>query len=139
MDLDRFVRFGFFLGAAFQIQDDVLNLAGDSRKYGKELDGDLREGKRTLMLIHLLTNAPEADRIRLLRLLSMSRTEKPGREIAWVRRSMRRLGCVDYARAVAHSLAGAALHEFKVAFAPAPDSRDKQFIEALPYWVLERS
>jgi geranylgeranyl diphosphate synthase, type II len=139
MDLDRFVRFGFFLGAAFQIQDDVLNLAGDSRKYGKELDGDLREGKRTLMLIHLLSSVSDADRTRLLRLLSMSRTEKPAREIAWVRRSMRRLGCVEDARAVAHSLAGAALHEFQVAFAPAPDSRDKRFIEALPYWVLERS
>jgi geranylgeranyl diphosphate synthase, type II len=139
MDLDRFVRFGFFLGAAFQIQDDVLNLAGDHGQYGKELDGDLREGKRTLMLIHFFTTASNADRARLLRLLAMSRTEKPAREIAWVRRSMRRLGSVEYARAVAHALAGAALHEFQVAFAPAPDSRDKRFIEALPYWVLERS
>jgi geranylgeranyl diphosphate synthase type II len=65
--------------------------------------------------------------------------DKPAREIAWVRRRMQRLGCVEYARAVAHALAGAALHEFQVAFAPAPDSKDKQFIEALPYWVLERS
>src|SRR5262252_5964477 len=54
IDLDPFVRFGFFLGAAFQIQDDLLNLVGDAGAYGKELDGDLREGKRTLMLIHLL-------------------------------------------------------------------------------------
>src|SRR5262249_49562571 len=52
--LDRFVRFGFFLGAAFQIQDDLLNLEGDPEQYGKELDGDLWEGKRTLMLISLL-------------------------------------------------------------------------------------
>ena len=56
-DLDRFVRFGFFLGAAFQIQDDLLNLEGDPLRYGKELDGDLWEGKRTLMLIHLLRKA----------------------------------------------------------------------------------
>ena len=31
VDLDRFIRFGFFLGAAFQIQDDLLNLVGDQR------------------------------------------------------------------------------------------------------------
>src|SRR6185503_6305202 len=37
MDLDRFVRFGFFLGAAFQIQDDLLNLLGEHEHYGKEL------------------------------------------------------------------------------------------------------
>jgi geranylgeranyl diphosphate synthase type II len=45
-DLDRFIRFGFFLGAAFQIQDDLLNLVGNPQRYGKELDGDVREGKR---------------------------------------------------------------------------------------------
>ncbi len=53
IDLDSFIRFGFFLGAAFQIQDDLLNLVGDDR-YGKELNGDLWEGKRTLLLIHAL-------------------------------------------------------------------------------------
>jgi geranylgeranyl diphosphate synthase, type II len=41
VDVDRFVRFGFFLGAAFQIQDDLLNLTGDHARYGKELSGDL--------------------------------------------------------------------------------------------------
>ena len=37
VDGERFVRFGFFLGAAFQIQDDLLNLFADA-KYGKERD-----------------------------------------------------------------------------------------------------
>src|SRR5205085_12243514 len=57
--LDRFIRFGFFLGAAFQIQDDVLNLIGDEARYGKEIDGDIREGKRTLMLLHLLRESSD--------------------------------------------------------------------------------
>ena len=36
-------RFGYFLGAAFQIQDDILNLMGSSReRYGKEIGGDLK-------------------------------------------------------------------------------------------------
>ena len=38
-DLEPFIRFGFFLGAAFQIQDDLLNLVADDR-YGKEINGD---------------------------------------------------------------------------------------------------
>ena len=42
------------LGVAFQIQDDVLNLIGEERLYGKEIGGDISEGKRTLILIHLL-------------------------------------------------------------------------------------
>ena len=44
LDLDRFNEFGFFLGAAFQIQDDVLNLVGSRERYGKEIGGDLYEG-----------------------------------------------------------------------------------------------
>ena len=56
-DLRLMVRFGFHLGAAFQIQDDLLNLVGDEALYGKEINGDLREGKRTLVLIHLAGRA----------------------------------------------------------------------------------
>ena len=56
-NLSRFDRFGYLLGLAFQITDDVLNLNGDVARYGKEIDGDLWEGKRTLMLTHALGHA----------------------------------------------------------------------------------
>ena len=49
-------------GPAFQIQDDLLNLVGDEALYGKEINGDLREGKRTLVLIHLIGAAEGSDR-----------------------------------------------------------------------------
>ena len=61
-DLEPMIEFGFHLGAAFQIRDDILNLVGDPDVYGKEALGDLLEGKRTLMLIHLLAGADPADR-----------------------------------------------------------------------------
>ncbi|RYG30217.1 MAG: polyprenyl synthetase family protein, partial [Chitinophagaceae bacterium] len=53
-DPDLFNRLGYFMGVAFQIQDDVLNLVAEEKKYGKEIGGDITEGKRTLILIHLL-------------------------------------------------------------------------------------
>jgi geranylgeranyl pyrophosphate synthase len=46
-NLDRFNRLGYLLGLAFQITDDVLNLEGSLARYGKEIGGDLWEGKRT--------------------------------------------------------------------------------------------
>ncbi|WP_437979091.1 polyprenyl synthetase family protein [Sorangium sp. So ce295] len=61
------------LGLAFQIQDDVLNLEEGRADYGKELAGDLWEGKRTLMLLHALRSAPEADREEALRILRKPR------------------------------------------------------------------
>jgi geranylgeranyl diphosphate synthase, type II len=138
-DLDRFIRFGFFLGTAFQIRDDLLNLEGDEARYGKELNGDILEGKRTLMLIHLLRQAGEHERVRLLDFLARPRAERTLGDVAWVRARMDAHGCVDYARRIAHGLAGAALHEYARVYADVPDSRDKQFIEAVVTWVLDRA
>jgi geranylgeranyl diphosphate synthase type II len=133
------VRFGFFLGAAFQIQDDVLNLAGDEKKYGKELNGDLWEGKRTLILLHLLRQASERERERLAPFLAQARSERAEGDILWVRERIETYGSIEYAKAVAHGLVGAALHEWAACGAALPTSRDRDFLEALPEWVLARN
>ena len=75
--IDRLMRFGFFLGSAFQIQDDLLNLVGDRERYGKEIDGDLWEGKRTLLLIHLLRCSSPGERVQLAEILSLPRALRP--------------------------------------------------------------
>ena len=126
-------------GAAFQIQDDLLNLEGDATAYGKELGGDIREGKRTLMLIHLFENASGAERDRLQSILGRPREARSNKDVTWVRGRMDAHGCIDYARQIAHGLAGAARHEFTALYGHLPDSRDKRFIEALPAWVIERN
>jgi geranylgeranyl diphosphate synthase type II len=138
-ELDRFVCFGFFLGAAFQIHDDVLNLVGDTKKYGKELGGDLWEGKRTLILIELLKSCSEDERAELERFFALARTSKTAAEVARVLGLMHRYGSIEAARATAEALAGAAQHEFEQAFADAPESRHKQFLRELPTWVFERA
>jgi geranylgeranyl diphosphate synthase, type II len=139
IDLEPFIRFGFFLGAAFQIQDDLLNLTGDPQQYGKELEGDLWEGKRTLMLIHLMATLAPDERQRLSVVLGHSRDERLPEDVRWVRRQMDTHQSIEYARRVAHGLAGAALHEYSLAYGGLPDSRDKQFIEGLATWVFERT
>jgi geranylgeranyl diphosphate synthase type II len=139
VDLDRYLRFGFFLGAAFQVEDDLLNLVGDPHRYGKELEGDIWEGKRTLMLIRLLQRAAPGERSRLRRLLRLTRDRRTTEQVKWVRDRMDAYGCIDEAKQVAHGLAGAARHEFSVAYDGLADSRDKTFIEALATWVIERA
>ncbi len=138
-DVEPVVRFGFLVGAAFQIQDDLLNLVGDARSYGKELGGDLREGKRTLMLIQLFAHATPDERSRLTTLYALPREARGEHDVRWVFDRMAHYGCIDDARQVAHGLAGAASHEFDHIYGALPDSRDKQFIEALPRWVLTRA
>ena len=80
--LHPMIEFGFHLGAAFQIRDDMLNLVGDPDIYGKEALGDLLEGKRTLMLIHLLASADPADRVWLVAYLGRPLSERSHDDVA---------------------------------------------------------
>jgi len=137
--LDGFVRYGFFLGTAFQVQDDLLNLLGDHERYGKELSGDLWEGKRTLIIIELLRRASQHEVGRIREILGKPRETRSQREISWLRDGVESYGCIDYAREVAHAMAGAAIHEAAQVYRDLPESRDKRFLEALPRWVLARA
>ncbi len=137
-DLDAFIRFGFFLGAAFQIQDDLLNLVAD-HSYGKERDGDLWEGKRTLMLIRALQESTPEERERLRAALRASRSERSTEDVNWMRALIDKYHGVEHARQFAQELVGAALHEFSLFSAGLPDSRDKAFLEQMPLWVIERN
>jgi geranylgeranyl diphosphate synthase type II len=137
ISLEPFIRFGFFLGAAFQIQDDILNLEPHDG-YGKEANGDLFEGKRTLMLMHALRSASAPDRQQLCALLAPDRESRSAEQVAWIRRLIDLHGSIAYARAVAHGLAGAALHEFSHTFADLPDTRDKRFLGGLASWIFHR-
>ncbi len=139
IDLEQFLRFGFFVGAAFQIQDDMLNLVGNSRRYGKELEGDLWEGKRTLMIVHLLNQVDPEERTRLRAFLGQTRRQKRAQDVRWVRGLMDRYGSLTYASQLAHALAGAADWEFRRTFAGLPKSRDLQFIRELPAWAIHRA
>ncbi len=74
-DVDSLVEPGKKLGVGFQIHDDVLNLSAGA-KYGKETADDLLEGKRTLILIRLLSEADPQDKKRIFEVFSMSREER---------------------------------------------------------------
>ena len=55
-------RFGQYLGIAFQVADDTLDYNADGERLGKTLGQDLRQGKATLPLLHLLDHCSEQDR-----------------------------------------------------------------------------
>ena len=54
--------YGMLLGEAFQLRDDVLGAFGDPAVTGKDADGDLREGKRTLLVARALEASSPEDR-----------------------------------------------------------------------------
>jgi octaprenyl-diphosphate synthase len=62
--------YGLSLGTAFQIQDDVLDIVGDTATVGKTLGIDVEKGKMTLPLIHFMRTAPAEHRVLLRSLLT---------------------------------------------------------------------
>jgi len=111
--MERIIEFGTNLGIAFQIIDDILNLTADESKYGKEILGDLYEGKRTLILLHLLRNLEVDQRKRVIEALSKPRLSKTDQEMKWVFQLMKNNGSIDYARAVAADHSASAMKIFE--------------------------
>ncbi|HZW57037.1 MAG TPA: polyprenyl synthetase family protein [Nitrososphaerales archaeon] len=110
--MERLVGLGTDLGISFQIIDDVLNLTAEESKYGKEILGDLYEGKRTLMVIHLLRKSDESTRSKIIGYLSKRREEKSREEMKYVFNRMKEYGSIDYAIDFARKHSEKALSEF---------------------------
>jgi geranylgeranyl diphosphate synthase, type II len=137
-DIDRLNDFGFYLGAVFQIHDDIENLqAGPD--YGKDALGDVLEGKRTLPLLHLLRTASPSDRRLALRVIGPHGSGAPAERTATIRELMDRYGSIDYARRFVDALSGLALAEFRRLFSAFPASEALEFLFNLVTDLRERT
>lgn len=63
-------NYGFNLGLAFQLQDDLLDVIGDSEEFGKTIGGDIVNGKRTFLLITAMKRAEGKDREIIMKVFS---------------------------------------------------------------------
>ena len=138
VELGPLVRFGFHFGAAFQIRDDLLNLVGDERMYGKEILGDLYEGKRTLPLMHLLSVAQGSDRALVREYLHLKRPERSPELVRTVRDLMDVYGSITFTSEYAEGILLVAEEYFEHAFAGAEPGPDLDFLRALVPYVWAR-
>ncbi len=103
--LDSITRYALYTGIAFQITDDTLNLTASQNLYGKEIDGDILEGKRTLMLIHTLNSCDVKERDRVRKILGKPREVKTEIDVEYVRGLMKKYEAIEYAVKIAKQFA----------------------------------
>jgi octaprenyl-diphosphate synthase len=126
-------EYGFSLGIAFQIVDDVLDFTGDARAVGKPIGSDLREGKVTLPLIHLLRHSKDGAAGNIVRDIIASRRVAP-EQWAELLAGLKQHASIDYAYRRAEEYAERAkkpLYAF-------PPSAERDALLALPDYVLSR-
>jgi geranylgeranyl diphosphate synthase type II len=66
-DWDNLYKFGEQIGLAFQLQDDLLDVYGDPKVFGKNIGGDITSNKKTYMLINAINRANDAQRQELMK------------------------------------------------------------------------
>ncbi len=131
-ELRALSEFGEKIGIGFQIIDDILNVSGDVMQYGKEIGGDIREGKRTIMGAHILAQASQPDKNRLMQLMGKQATTEA--EIAEAIDLYRKNGSIEYAREKAKGLIDSALRHLK----SLDQNKAVEQLEVLARFMVER-
>lgn len=111
--LEAIYEFAQPLGYCFQIKDDLLDLTSDFAGLKKQMGNDIYEGKRTIMLTHLLRNIKKQEKKKLLAIMEKGREEKKPKEIEWVIKMMEKYGSLKYGKKLAEKLAKKAKDIFK--------------------------
>jgi len=122
--------YGMHLGTAFQLIDDVLDYSGDLEVIGKNLGDDLREGKATLPLIHVMRHGKPAQ-AELVRQTIIGSAEP---DFLQVREAILATGALDYARDCARNEARLAAQAIEAL----PPSEYRQCMLDLARFAVER-
>jgi octaprenyl-diphosphate synthase len=125
-------EYGFSLGVAFQVVDDLLDYTAEQSTLGKPIGGDLREGKVTLPIIRLLQRGGEPAGT-LIRRVVESRAVSP-EEWREIRSMLAETDALESAYGVAVEYATAAKGHLQ-AF---PASPERDALLALPDYVIMR-
>ena len=137
-DLTAIAQFGFAVGAAFQIQDDLLDLR-TSTPHGNDVLGDIREGKRTLMVIHFLRQRGPRSRAR--RRLSRACRAKSysAEDVRAIYEAIGDAGSVAFAEEYAARLVRKRTSAFDDAFAGCVPSPALEFLRDVVPFMTERT
>ncbi len=124
VDIERMRRIGLPLGKAFQLRDDLLGVFGDPAATGKPAGDDLREGKRTLLVLQAMADADQADAAMLRDLLGTADLDHE--QVDSLRAVLHDCGAVARIEQRIHDLAEPALAE--LASAPLADPGRRQLV-----------
>jgi len=129
---DALWDYGLNIGMAFQLVDDLLDFTGEEDALGKPVGGDLREGKMTLPVIHLLASGDARAEVLIRKIVK----ERDASMDEWreLRNLLAQHRSIDYAQRVATDF----VERAKAALELFPASAERDALMYLPDYVLSR-
>ncbi len=126
-------RFGKYCGLAFQLVDDILGLTSDEKTLGKPIGSDIREGKRTLIIVHFFNQASNEEKAKVLSVLG-------DKTASWSRISnaiklIDSRGSIEYSKDYAKKLINEAKKQLNIF----PTSFPKQLLLDLSDYIISRT
>lgn len=100
--VDKIKEFGMKVGPAFQMADDLLDLT--KGKGRGEIGSDIREGKRSIMVVHCSSECKQNEKTKLFGILNKPREKTTKDDVLWVKSLFEKHGSMDYAKNKAISL-----------------------------------
>jgi len=106
-DIRALSDYGKYLGIAFQIQDDLLDITADKFEFGKRIGGDLLEGKKTFLFIEALEKAKGKDKSDLLKIIANKGIKE--NKIEYYKKLYEKLGVIEDAKVAIRNYTNKAL------------------------------
>ncbi|MEL7567651.1 MAG: polyprenyl synthetase family protein [Dehalobacterium sp.] len=123
-------RYGYNLGMAFQITDDILDLVADEKVLGKPVGGDLRQGIITLPVIYALEHSAEKARLKEL----VKKQEKSEEEVKETISLIKESGAIEYSFNISNKY----LEKAKKELNKLPDVKTKKTFAIIANYIGER-
>ncbi len=120
------------VGTAFQIHDDILGLFGDTKKTGKPVGNDIREGKKTLLVQIAYKHATSEQKVILER--SVGDANLAPQDLALVQQIVKTTGSLEYSQKLEKDMISQGIE----ALAKLPDSQPKQLLTELAQFTIVR-
>ncbi len=126
-------NYGKCIGPAFQIRDDLLTLLGSYDQVGKEIGNDIKQGKKTLMVVHALKNSKEKER--LLKILKKERDKTSKKDVKDAINIMKNSKSIEFAQEHANNL----LSDAKRYLSVLPKSESQKMLYKITDFLVKRS
>ncbi len=122
------------MGMGFQVWDDILALTGDEKQLGKPVGNDIRNGKRTLIVLHALHTMPRNDPRRAKLMKALGNDKATPEEIKQAIEVLEDCGAVDHARKTAAEYAVKAKEQLECL----PPSLEREFLSGVIDFAVGR-